>query len=663
MEGDSGRFIDLATRPLEPGSSDRDQAATELFARIAHAEPRLGDDTLAQATDRLQSSPPASRWTLPVVTGIGVVLLSIVIALILPQYISEFRVLGSFHRFYPGDFGKQQEFTAKRGEALWLHEPPLIRTPWKHPSELAQQAEAKFAANPSDPVFYQQYACVHLMIEKTLPAGYRETWQRIDPDNALWPLVECASLLKDAGDHRSRKWTIADPAAMDRAVAAFKEAAAMRHFRDHEVALEYRQSAAFPPPSTLAEAQIRDYFVRIPLEAPNLLYLAAKFDELARTGDRAGFDALAEDWKKVVRLMFEDLETDDSGASTAVFEIKFMTQHLGRHYLGFGDRDAAAEFGRLAEAGGAIRYYGWLEKDPALESSVPHSSAYYGFPGARSFLRDLTNDPFKARRLAEYSLADRFASLAGSILAILALLITAISAFRRGSLLGGLSRGLTPLFRPADHAWIIVLGFLLPVAFWVAVVPFSPLGCRDMALVNSRVERPFLPWLLQVAALYVLVSVSLFQTARWRWSKRGALLSLRPGWLAAGWIMVLLAAAAAPASGAVRYWPAESMKILQAVSPLAGIPLLWLCWHAMAMLFAPRSSALRATLTARSLLPAKLAFAAFLLAGAFLLQSRERHWMAEDVKNEIDVTLPDASRFKGEVGKEIQRRVMDILDH
>lgn len=127
--------------------------------------------------------------------------------------------------------------------------------------------------------------------------------------------------------------------------------------------------------------------------------------------------------------------------------------------------------------------------------------------------------------------------------------------------------------------------------------------------------------------------------------------------------MVVLAAAAIPASGMIRHWPAESLKILQAVSPLAGIPLLWLCWHAMAMLFAPRASALRAILTARSLLPAKLAFAAFLLAGAFHLQSRERYWMAEDVKNEIDVTRPDVSCFEGEIGKEIQRRVMEALEH
>jgi hypothetical protein len=660
MGEDSARFIDLALRSFEQGSAARDQAATELYGRIAYGGTKRGDDEITQAIGRLQASRPASRRALPLLIGTGVLILVVLIALSFPRYISDYRVLGRFHRFFPGDFAKQQEFTAKRGESLWLHEPPLTSKPWKHPSELLQRAKARFEENPSDPAFYQQYVAVHLMIEKTLPPAYRETWQRIDPGNALWPLIESAAVGGPAlARNRGTRWKIIDAEAFERSVAAFREAARSTRFRDYQTALAYRQRASFPPPASLADAQIREFYSGLPFLTIHATEpIRAMFDDLANKGDTLGFEALLSDWKQVTRLLFKDIELDDSVKGTSIIGTSVLARELAGQVP---DPEEEGELRILGDLASAIEARHWVVTDAASETAVPHSATRYQFPGPRKFLLDLGGDPFKARRMAEYSLVDRFGFLAVSILAILALLMAAISAFSRGSSLGGLARGLAPLFRPVDHGLLLVLGLIAPVLFWCAVVHLSPFGCRDMALDNSAIKLHFQPWLLQMAALYVLVSVSLFQTTRWRWSKRAGFLSLRPAWLAAGWIMVLLAAAAVPAFGLVRYWPSESGWILLAVASLAGIPLLWLCWHAMAMLFAPRAGALRAILTTRSLLPAKLAFAVLLLAGAFQMERREHYWMAEDVKNEIDVTRPDASRFKGEVGKEIQRRVMEAL--
>ncbi len=366
------------------------------------------------------------------------------------------------------------------------------------------------------------------------------------------------------------------------------------------------------------------------------------------------------DANRIIRLLYDDIETDDSAASTALFEARDF-QALARSYRGSGEVDAAETMNEISRICAPLarvvpfNFHGY--------EAVPDSLFQDQFPGARRYSTDLGGDPFRARRLAEYALADRFASLALGILATLSLPLVALAAFRRRGGPGTLGRGLQPLFRPSDHGWMLGLGLIAPLLFWFGIVHFSPLGCRDQSWMASfRKAMRFIPWLPQVTGLYLLVGTCMFQTVRWRWSKRGAFFSLRPGWLAAGWVMPLLAALAIPAVGLVRYWPAQTEKILMIAASLAGIPLLWLLWHTTAILFAPRSGALRAILTARSLLPWTLAFAALLVAGVPLMQARERHWMAEDSKNEIDVTQPHASRFQGSVGKEIRRQVMEALD-
>jgi hypothetical protein len=233
---------------------------------------------------------------------------------------------------------------------------------------------------------------------------------------------------------------------------------------------------------------------------------------------------------------------------------------------------------------------------------------------------------FTPGRKAEYAFFDQLVVLLSLTGLLVTALIVCIESVRRGRRLNGLADGLAPLFTAADHLWIAGLGAILPLLWYLAITRLTPLGCRDIGII----EFGFPPSLIQSLAAFLLIGVMVVQTARWRITRRAGFLALGGRRLIVGWITALLPAAVIPLTGTVRDISGDTDDFLLAMALACGIPALWLLWQGGAKVFSPAASALDGVLLARKMAWPVMGLVVLLVAGHPLLRASERKWLARD---------------------------------
>jgi hypothetical protein len=114
-----------------------------------------------------------------------------------------------------------------------------------------------------------------------------------------------------------------------------------------------------------------------------------------------------------------------------------------------------------------------------------------------------------------------------------------------------------------------------------------------------------------------------------------------------------------PLAGLIRYLPGHEASFLVYVGSAAGVPLLWLLWHAGMMLFAPPTMALGNQLLVRTLIPASCLLAAMLLSSLPLLRWNERYWLARDEFQLRGGMTSEAGRKHAEL---VRRELLQALE-
>jgi hypothetical protein len=275
---------------------------------------------------------------------------------------------------------------------------------------------------------------------------------------------------------------------------------------------------------------------------------------------------------------------------------------------------------------------------------------------------NLTLEEAIPSRRVELSFIDRIVATSFSSLTLVFAGIVAFETCRRSRIVKGMARGLIPLFRSEDHAWIAALGIALPWLWWWAITRMSPLGWRE-----GGFEEPWatLVWTLQFAAALVFAAVMLIQTARWRWGTRGGFLGLGVPMPWIGWGVAALTALAIPAAGSLRYFvdslsDDETGFFLLGVAGMVACGNLWLLWQGVMTLFTPRSGALRPNLTMRVTLPWAMTGVATLLAGVVVSAMMERHWFAKDPLFPASTSKTHVNALEERLARETREAARDL---
>jgi hypothetical protein len=620
MADETARFISLATRAVD--GADCEAAGHELAARIAHAGV---EGEVASAAGRLAKAAPPPGWRLPVLASLALAGLITALVFLIPTHWNEARSLAPIHH---QGFGEKfnEHLLATLGPAA--DDVPLRTLYYIDQQGWSREVDALLKQAPDNPAYYRFYSRWFSYLHPTeiLPPDYRSRWQALDPDNALWGISAANQLAeKSIATARGGIHTVTDETRFQQALGYFSEAASSDFCRSRAAVVHDRQLRSFRRDDTLESVCIGHQLLQLAGDDPVVLYsilraVEIQADRLGAAGDKERLEGLMKELRKVLTMILDD----PSHGHMPISIMRITALRLAAKCRAIGLAGEAEWLERVHDADTRLRA---VPSSPGAE----RLSGSYTRPWASGYPLNIKPEELKPGRLAEYAVADRFAAVTGVLVFTLIGAGCLMEILRRRSV-DGMARGLMPLWRSSDSAWLIGVGVVFPLLWWFGFVHGSPLGCRDIGLSYfSQSYSPLMqPWLSQDLGGLLFSAVLIFQVARWRWAKRGGFFAMRPDRMWIGWTIAVVAALFIPVQGLVRYLPAHQEKFLLFGSAAGGIPLLWLLWQATVIIFLSRDNSLGVQLLVRSILPAAMTAAILLLAAVPVLRKTERTWVAND---------------------------------
>ncbi|MCW1912566.1 hypothetical protein OJ996_03205 [Luteolibacter sp. GHJ8] len=662
-------FIELATRTLENDPATRDETRAELASRLARERSRGKELPVEAALYQLAKFVPVRQGIGSILAGAVVILILAAIALLqVGATLPEIKLLPiamndnpSAQKWFDRLPAEDREFfAAGLGEGLFMLRLSDEVLQLESLDKLRQQ-------HPADLGLFELYSFRHVGLHGDVPPGFRETWQKLDPGNGMWDLLEAASLAM--GKTSGVKCSEQDRA---RAVQLFHQGASSGRFQTYLPELRERKLARLPefPATYVGNAALANLASPLRIDFDELTYrqralavlVYTMSEELSKNQEKAGLRTLAEDWRKTsLGLLAASRNWEDLNAN--IYFVSFI------EYLA----DSARNLGLTEEE----KHLRALMAEIALETSPVPASFRAGSvltlksavdpkqldsisrQTARRYPLPLDITRQDAGRLAEYLAAERGFALLASILVLVALTLAWLESFRRGKRVNGMADGLAPLLQWRDTAWILGLGVIAPFLCYWTITRHTPLSARDIGMTFFT---GFPPVLIQMISGLLLPGVLTLQIIQWRIKRRLGVLGLGGRSALAGWGVVIVTALILPAAGAIHWLPVHEDPISKGIAAACGIPLLWMLWQGGSVLFSPTSGALGGVLLCRTIAtPLALACLILLRCGPTLRSIEESRMIQASITN---LNLSEVGTLPGEARAvaDLTKRITTILE-
>jgi hypothetical protein len=622
------RFLELATRPLEKRPTVRDEALTELMGRIGHLGVPLDRIDLSVPIAKLESAAVVNPWKrrgLILVSLLGMLILALVGAgrdlldALSLDFIEGLRYRTTLAAQNPSYLSHRDPVEMWFEDQLLAHafrdavDIPLTGLPGD--GETARLRER----DPEDLGVLQEHLARRSFEAPGFMTAEEETLvTRLDPDNALWPLMEIRWIESKTRSTYYRSPTTMPKEDVIECHRLFSLAASKPHLTNHAVEMLARQKASLRKPVGVMDLIQAEAISRLVLDGSVSFYsyggsgspwLFGRADEFSRASNREALEAL---WAEVLAVQRLRLASPEAMVFDYNDNIGFMDQARRVVYPGIGKAGLPPDYP-------LSNHYPM----GSLDGSVFLSS--YG----RITPKDVSATEMAPFVRAEMAMMHRFSLWFGCGLLLGVIVLTLVESVRRSRRARGLARGLMPLLTGRDHVWIAGGGILLPW-LWYLVIRVSPLGS---ALTEDSGEG-FVIFMLQSLMALVLCVLLLIHLTEWRWALRGGFLGLGKGLRIFGWLAAAITALAMPAAGLMPHLNllgsnAEEMYLLGCAGA-GSIGLLALLWVAITNLFTGGRAALGPNLVARTVLPWMLVALSTLLLLAGGLLKMESHALASD---------------------------------
>lgn len=669
MTDPAERFIEAAVRPLGDNAELQMMAARELREAIVTNELPAGCDTLAQAAENLERGRLANRWkfVLYAVTAVVAIIVSIPVVLEYTRY-----RLASYALFAMGDsavvalpglpFKKDAE--SRVPDLLGNFTPAERLLLFGDLSKLSEpeRFEALWDSDPTNPAYFAEYAR-DIAGWRPLPVDFLATAEQIDPQNGWFYSLAAAHQAEDAIDRRSLrrkggsrpKYTVKNPAQLNEAIRLLELAARMPRYESYEEEMFLRRVEILPAGDDVMERQFADaYLHMVPPKSrwihPAIAWaVAAKAEELGRTGDSAAFLKLVDSWETFVARSIRNSVTSPHEVIGPVGTLRLTTRDL-------------AETARLLNLSNLENRFARLEGEMESRKDAAHSRSersevlnHAGYPESAGVLwaRSRTESPppltltdLRPGWMAKRVFYERVAAVVVAVVMLLGVILSVAFKTMRGVQARRLSASLVDVLRPADHAWILLGGVGVPIAISLAIGAFE----RD-----SSGERIVLHAALLAGLMLVLPVVLAGRRLGKRlgcldWDKRTV-----PELVALG---VAVAISLAGVFAAID--PPNLILLCLAALAVAMIAVPYLILP-ISVLSGPRHVVVRWLAYCRALVPA---YAAGVLAMALsvpIFHAREKHWTRLNVLTRIEPGVPAMSRYEFRVAEQLRKELLETL--
>lgn len=240
---------ELATRTLENNPATRDEARSELIVRLTHGRRQRGKAPVEAALYHLAKVVPA-KWGMKGILASGVTILFLAALALFQLFVAlpEIQLLmvarddgPSAQRWFDNLPAADREFFSAGKEKGTGNGPYTFRASPTTNQEALETLGQFLQKYPDDPAWYEAYSIDYIAIHSDVPPGFRETWQRIDPGNGMWPCLEAAALTM-APTGTTRKDDDGS-----QAMRQFEAGASADRFETYQPELRKRKLAMLPP--------------------------------------------------------------------------------------------------------------------------------------------------------------------------------------------------------------------------------------------------------------------------------------------------------------------------------------------------------------------------------------------------------------------------------
>ena len=218
MTPDLEHFLDLATRPLEAEPGMREEAKGELMARVGHAGVPYEMLDLRPPVERLEANPPRNPWPRRAALLATVVVSLVTVTTSVSLQSREFTLMTT---------ASMMSFTSRMGGGTFANENPLLADYVRNHAPnlplgtvVLQGGESEtepglwLAQHPDDLAMFQEQVSRRLRITTAwtgLSDPEKDVISRLDPGNALWPLMQVVPHVKTANGGSSYRGGAASP--------------------------------------------------------------------------------------------------------------------------------------------------------------------------------------------------------------------------------------------------------------------------------------------------------------------------------------------------------------------------------------------------------------------------------------------------------------------
>ena len=535
------------------------------------------------------------------------------------------------------------------------------------------QMRALWDNSPDDPGCFAAYAIKYRADNGEYPPDFLATARRLDPGNAWFTYLAAGALAQKAvwGDIQTREsrrageprpWKIVDPAKLDEALAMLRVANHEKMCLNRKNEFVAARLPLFPQSDQLARWELLVYLSGDFQSDVNLRYLsdaiAAKAWLIGGSGDAEPFKPLLADADGFLRTLGS--MANPSPINVLLYKVEALT--LYRYFQAAAEKlGLDEEAGRLGKIKQHFDQLTTVRNHRSANDATAMRSGVFFSPtnlmrNQASIPLILADEDLQPGRMVEHLLAARACSLVLWALLGLGLLAVALYRFCLPQAVRCLAQHINALLLPADWAWMLGAGVLLPFAYVTAITRLTPLGGQEWGI-NA------LGWLLPAAdflTLGLLLLVVPAWVARWRLGLRAAALGVCPGHARLGWLAVVAGIALVPLFGMLEpplaYTEARVVWQLALLAPLLLV-ILSSVVRALAVSFSRQLSRAVVVLT---LIPAYACAMLLLMASVPFYQNAQASWQRRDKLSEVIAN--GSLRCETAVADELLKEVREFLD-
>ncbi len=664
-------LIETAVRPFSD-NAEMQLAATSLLSGLTETN----NGNSANAIHRWNAVDARKRkpvWRIVLFSVLAVVS-AIMLVDVARDTLPYVRLYSSLTNFIPS--GPDYRYQQQLEERLSASQNLLLFGDSTQPTE-AGKMKALWDSEPENPAYFGEYVKAYLSDNDTLPPDFLETARRIDPRNSWFTYLAAAVECKGSFEKRkqsktsrvsgeARTWDIRDKAKLDRALVLLHEARSQPECRDYIKELARQRIDILPRDNPTDNLHSITYLAGT--TAMDIIYLRHLSDAISAKGWTFGEEADAAGLKGLI---------DDSDAfvtALAGVEVSNMIEVLVFKVCAAGIAKelgaAATRLGLAADAARLTETHQRFEAHKIARDTRTASPDRVGPEANGALLASLTlpiiarqmeapppltDDEVKPGRLADHELFARTSCIGAWIILLVILCGTAGYRYRSPALIRRLAKRIEALMRPADWAWLLGSGLLLPLAYVMILNRLTPLGGRDFGLQTTFMLLPAAHFL----GLTVLMILLPLLITRWRLGQRAAAFGFANNKSKLGWFAAACAGGFIPVVG----WGAcaGSRVGLAVAAGLILVPALWLLAVMLRAIFSKPSMLLHRSTSARVLLPVYTTAMLLLVSLVPVYKAAGQHWFERDTLIRLDPAYSSMTRYEYEAAEQMRKEFRELV--